>query len=126
MKRSWKPFGAVFCIALTLNMTGCMAWKTQPSPDQTIERAPRAVRVTRTDNSVVALRTPRIENDSLIGWSGSEQQETRVAIALTEVSRVQTRETDVLRTTGAVVGGSVLVLSVLTVAAFVAILSNWQ
>ena len=120
--------------------TGCQGWQQLPRPTAGagLEGNPEVARVTRTQGcgptpsrecmskrGTVTLYGPRIQGDSLIGYFDRDNRE-RVAIALTDVTNVETQKVDKLRTTGAVLGGAVVTTAIVTVVALIAVLSAWK
>lgn len=122
-----------------LGLSACQGWHQLPRPTAGatgIEGNPEVVRVTRTqgcgptpsrecisNRGTVTLYAPRIQHDSLIGYFDPDKRE-RVAIALADVTNVEAKKVDKLRTTGAVVGGAVVTYAVVTVLVVLALLST--
>jgi hypothetical protein len=54
---------------LAAHLVGCISWRTQgpTAQDFIVNRTPRVVRVTRTDNTRVLVHQPVIRGDSLVG-----------------------------------------------------------
>lgn len=111
------------CLAL---LSACTGWHTRNAPpaQAVSEGNPRTVRITRTDGSTLVLRDPQVTGDSIAGVS--VRTDSRVAVALTDVDEVQTREVSALRTGGAALAVGLVTVSALTVAAFLALLGGWQ
>ena len=94
-------------LAVLALLQGCVSastsWRQRPltagaPPTLSTEHA---VRITRTDQSVIVLEHPRMSGDGLEGDVGSQ----RFAIALTDIQRLEERQTSLLKT-GAKVAGS--------------------
>jgi hypothetical protein len=77
------------------------------------------------NRGTVTLYGPRIQGDSLIGYFDRDNRE-RLAIALTDVTNVETQKVDKLRTTGAVLGGAVVTTAIVTLVLLIAVLSAWN
>lgn len=107
------------CLA---GLTACHSWRHagKPTPNGGFEGSPEVVRVTRTEGcgpiptrecmdnrSTVTLYGHRIQGDTLIGYSDRDNRE-RVAIFMSDITNVETSRFDMLRTTGAVVGGALM------------------
>ncbi len=86
------------------------------------------VRITRTDQSVIVLEHPRVSGDSLVGDVGSQ----RFAIVLTDIQRLEEKQTSLLKTGAQVAGIGVAVyaaaaiLAALAIALLVALLQSGQ
>ena len=92
-----KPFLRT-CAAASVAMLAlgaCKSWQPQPLVAHPPQRITGDARVTRTDNSVIVLRTPVIVGDSVAGNAAIDE---RVAIPLSDVRSVYTRRPDVGRT----------------------------
>ena len=125
-----------FAIAVA-GVTACQGWHqvARPAPGGTLEGNPEVVRVTRTmgcgptpsrscmeSRGTITLYAPRIQGDSLIGYYDRESRE-RVAVAVSDITNVESQKVDKLRTTGAVVGGTGILLGALAVLLLIAALS---
>ena len=103
-------------------VTACQGWQpvARPTPGGNLEGNPQVVRVTRTqgcgptpsrecmaNRGTVTLYGPRIQGDSLIGYFDRENRE-RAAIAVSDITNVEAQKVDKVRTTGAVVGGTLI------------------
>lgn len=103
-------------------LTACQGWHqvARPTPGGNLEGNPEVVRVTRTqgcgptptrecmaNRGTITLYGPRMQGDSLIGYFDRDNRE-RVAIAVSDITNVETQQVDKLRTTGAVLGGAVM------------------
>lgn len=98
----------------------CTSWYGRTAPNLT----PRSfdattIRITRYDRSVVMVHRPRLQQDSVVGWSDrpGTPEAVPVGIPLADVQRVEKRGFDPLKTVG-VVAGAYAVLSVLLFAVF--------
>lgn len=91
---------------LAATLTGCVSWKVREvTPERLLaeEEGLRAVRVTRSDGSLVELWTPQIENDRLIG-NPTERAIARVSVPLRDVQYVAIRRTSFGKTALMVLG----------------------
>ena len=88
---------------------GCVHWTGVPV-DAALERR-ATLRLRLRDGSSVIVREAEVSADSIVGipW-GSAPRGSRIAVARTQVERVDVGETDELRTTGLVVGIVAIVL----------------
>ena len=108
-----------------LNSTGCMTWRAArqaggPSAgDASYDRA----RVVLRDSTRLTLRDVAVRSDSVVGLA--EADRTRVAVARTEVVRVETRQVGVGRTI-ALVGGALAVVALAALVAVAQALSDWS
>jgi hypothetical protein len=59
------------------------------------------------NRSTITLHSPRIQGDSLIGYYDRDHRE-RTAIALSNITRIESQKVDKVRTGGAVVGVAAL------------------
>lgn len=118
-------------------LSGCQGWHqvAKPTPGGNLEGNPEEVRVTRTagcgptpsrscieSRGTITLFNPRVQGDSLIGYYDRANLE-RVSIAVSDITNVESRKVDKLRTTGAVLGGAVVayfVVAALVVIAWLA------
>lgn len=98
---SLRYFKVVLFILLTVG--ACHSWSpTQvPAPARPLEGNPQEARVTRTDGSVILLRSPFVKGDTLVGFTDLRAASTadRVAIPVAEIRTVQTRKVNILGTT---------------------------
>ena len=109
----------VLCAALIpglLAAPGCASWQAQDPPlAPHVERGPYKVRLTLADRRTVELHRPAVRNDSIVGLfveGASPGVETGAPID--GIAMLELPETDVLRTTLALVGGFVLALAAIT------------
>ena len=88
---------------------GCMHWTGEPLDAALGRRA--TLRLRLRDGSSVIVREAVVQADSIVGvpW-GSAPRGSRIAVARTQVERVDVGEADELRTTGLVVGIVAIVL----------------
>ncbi|HEX8903520.1 MAG TPA: hypothetical protein VF771_01620 [Longimicrobiaceae bacterium] len=104
-------------VLLLLPLHGCMTWQRQPVPSpHRDEFFMGAVRVTRTDGSVVYLEQVTIGTEEVVGRTLMEPHE-RVTIPIARVRTVEAREEDKLRSFGAFAVGFAAALGALAVAA---------
>jgi len=97
---------SVKLLAVLALLQGCVSasqsWRQRPltagAPPTLSTEHP--VRVTRTDQRVIVLEHPRVSGDSLVGDVGSP----RYAIVLTDIQRLEERQTSVLKMGAQVVG----------------------
>lgn len=115
LRRSWFLRSVVIPLTLLTWFSGCMKWSTQRMPvDELVsEKEPKKVRVTQANDYVVDLKSPRIDGDSLIGFS---ENDTRIAIALADVKRIQIRTVNPVATTLLVAGLGITLLAVIDAA----------
>jgi hypothetical protein len=104
----------IACILLPCYLLACSTWKTQEaSPQEVLAEQPDQVLVQLTDGFKVVLRQPAVSGDSIIGLENGEQR----SIPLASVSALEVREPDMLLTTGAILGGLVVVAGVVVLIA---------
>lgn len=74
----------------------CSRWDLQPgpTPDAFAGIGERSVRVTLDDGRRIALHTPRVVGDSVVGFEAAGADGERRAVALADVVRVETRKLD--------------------------------
>jgi hypothetical protein len=98
-------------VALLLWLNACHVWRPQTLGPATRFDSKAHVRVERNDGSSVVFIGPRIVGDSVIGlWAGSS---SRLAVAVSDVRRVDEYRASPARTTLTVlgvVGGAVIVV----------------
>ncbi len=84
------------------------------------------VRLTLKNGTEVKLFHPRIDGDSIVGWSvaSSEAPEYRVGVAKDEVSSVAVRQGDTFKTVLAVVGGTLAFTFIVALAACASLASS--
>lgn len=123
------------CLA---GLTACRGWHHagKPTPDGSFEGNPEVVRVTRTqgcgpmptrecmaNRGMVTLYGPRIQGDSLIGYFDRDSRK-RVAIVMSDITDVETKHVDKLRTIGAVLGGAVMAFVVVSLFLMATVMSS--
>lgn len=101
-------------VLLPLALAGCVTWHpvgVGPATEATFAHA-RRVRVLRSDGASFTLTGVTVSGDSIVGDLVPDGGVTprRVALPLAQVRRVETRGVDPARTTGAVLGGTALVV----------------
>ena len=106
---------------ILLGVSACRyTWFQVRPPEEAIARAATGtIQVTKTDFSVVLIKSPTIVQDSLIGTSVDREQ-SRVAIPMREVSSVATQEVSMWRSGGepgylTALGGLFLALLVISI-----------
>ena len=112
VKRAMTYFKRVTLLAVLALIQGCASastsWRQRPltagTPPTLSTEHP--VRITRTDQSVIVLEHPRMSGDSLVGDLGSQ----RFAIVLTDIQRLEERQTSVLKTGAKIAGISAVFL----------------
>ena len=106
---------ALSCILLPVYVASCMSWRVEPvSPAQVVvQDQPSAIRVTMNDGSRFELESPVVSGDSLLGLAKSESY-TQRGVLLADVSRVEIRKGDALKTVGLVVGLGMLFVGIAT------------
>ena len=104
----------IFCVTLLVSSMACRTWRTQSAPTEVTvaDAGSGPIRVVRKDHSVIELRQASIAGDSLVGYAG-DREKVRVAMPLSDVSTVSTREVSGGRTAG-LAGGVLLGLVALT------------
>jgi hypothetical protein len=97
---------------LSVYLTSCSSWHVQPvSPEQVVsEDQPSEVRVTLVDSSQFVMKEPRVSGDTLSGLVSGGQQD----ILLSDISRMEVKRGNVLKTLGFVVGvaGALVIICV--------------
>ena len=106
---------ALSCILLPAYVASCMSWRVEPvSPAQLVTQDhPSAIRVTMNDGSRFELESPVVSGDSLLGLAKSESYAPR-GVLLADISRVEIRKGDALKTVGLVVGLGMLFVTIAT------------
>ena len=81
---------------LAVALGACSQWDVRPgpTPDVFAGVGERRVRVTLADGRRIALHTPRVVGDSVIGFEAARGGGERRAVALADVARVETQELD--------------------------------
>lgn len=94
-------------LAFALWLTACYTWRpVQLAPTPAFHENDR-VRVVRSNGSRTELASPSVADDSLVGRG--RRPEARVAIPMTEVRRVETRQLSTVRTVLLIAGVAVAV-----------------
>jgi hypothetical protein len=101
---------------LALHLTSCTFWTATKTPLPELtggEKPPALVRVETIDGETLELTDPRVHNDTLIG--GAVPDTGWVFVALADISKVEVRKKDALKTGLAVVlaAGVVVALAAL-------------
>lgn len=124
-------------IVVVVLISGCQGWQQIPRPaaDSGLQGSPGMIKVTRTmgcgstpsracmeRRGTLTLHNPRIQGDSLIGYYDPDNRE-RVAIPIADVTNVEAKKVDKLRTVGAVAGGALAAVAVVSVLAAIALLA---
>jgi len=106
------------CILLPAYVASCTSWRVEPvSPAQVVSQdKPSTVRVTLNDGSRFELESPVVSGDSLLGLVKDESYGQR-AVLLADISKVEIRIGDALKTAGLVVGLPLLLIGVVVIAA---------
>jgi hypothetical protein len=95
--------------------TGCAGWQVQEAAPASVvaDRLPPQVRLMLTNGARVVIESPTVRNDSVIGFTRMPGAPPAVrAIAATDIARIETMETDVLRTAAVAAGLGVTILFV--------------
>lgn len=97
-------------LAIALNLVGCFSWRPyEPAvPLSQSTGVPHRVRATLADSSRVELTSPFVRADTLYGRSGPRRD--TLALAVTEVRRLERERFQVWRTLGVTVGAPVAAL----------------
>jgi hypothetical protein len=87
---------------LLISLSGCQTWATLPTTAQVqqYQGAPDLIDVMRTDGSSLTLDYPSVVGDSLVGYVRERQHATRVAILLSHLQLVETKNFSAARTIG--------------------------
>jgi hypothetical protein len=94
-------------LAFALWVTACHTWRPVQLAPTPGFHGNEGVRVVRSNGSKTELASPSIVDDSLVGHG--RRSGTRVAIPMTEVRRVETRQFSTVRTVLLVAGVAVVV-----------------
>jgi hypothetical protein len=91
-------------LLLAVAAPGCVTWNPQPTPEPSSrERLPDPVRVTRSDAGTVLLFDAALAGDSIVGFTGGGSASgQRVAVAMSDVRRLEARKTNAAGTAGLV------------------------
>ena len=116
--RCRRPLALVMLICF---LSGCYKWSVQPAP-ATLDEAPERARITLSDGRVVELRSLEIRGDSVVGFAKTDTWyiwgDTLQTYPLADVTKLEVRKTDGLRTFGLAVG---IGAALFTVAAMIAL-----
>ena len=98
-----------------VSATGCAGWQVQDAAPASVVagRLPPQVRLTLTNGARLVVESPTLRNDSVVGFTRMPGAPTAVrATAAVDIARIETMETDVLRTalSAAGLGATVLFL----------------
>jgi hypothetical protein len=99
-----------------------------PQSNGQLQGNPQVVNVSRQDRSVLTVYQPEVKGDSLIGWldkpSATAPSTQRVALSLTEIRDISATKVDAARTTGAALGGGLVLVGILGLIAIAAFLGS--
>ena len=106
------------CILLPAYVASCTSWRVEPvSPAQVVSQdEPSTIRVTLNDGTRFELNSPVVSGDTLLGLVKTEGYGQR-AVLLADISRVEIRKGDALKTVGLVVGLALLFVGIATTVA---------
>src|SRR5262245_35027971 len=99
-------------LLLLTYLSGCTSWQApqQVAPAQLIaDRQPSAIRITRTDQSLFVLKHPTIVGDTLVGTLDSAWATGERRVMLSDVQKIEVRQTDKGETIALVAVGAVVV-----------------
>jgi hypothetical protein len=92
---------SILASTCVLLLSGCTVWEDPPAPGPAGARALHGlVRVMRTDGSSMELGDVRVQRDSIVG-TPRRNVDARVAIALSDVQRMEVKRVDVAASTWA-------------------------
>ena len=82
----------ILLMSVLILQSGCRGWIEKPIVPDTGTAIPRrgALRVTKSDGTVISLSDSFITNDSVVGFS-PDAARARMAIARTDVSKIEVR-----------------------------------
>ncbi len=131
MNAPWTRVPVVSLATLALlALAGCTAWRAQALPPaDAAGQGPKYARVTLASGERIDLSAPRVQADSLVGYRGladdpwrlppqGTRRHSRVAIAVSDIRRLDVRVTSSGRT-ALLVGGIAAVGALVVVAATV-------
>lgn len=102
-------------------VAGCATWHPQATPSPRSNKAfDHRVRVVRKDHSEVVLREAYVVGDSLVGRADT----ARVAVALSDIDRLDQRELSFVRTGGLLFGLAAVAVGALLIVS-IAALTSW-
>ena len=118
--------GWVIATVALLASAACRTWARQDTTPQAAVASAKSgpIKVSRLDHSVIELRGASVANDSLIGYA-TDRSAARVAIPLTEVASVSTREVSAGRTAGLAAGTVVGLVALTGLLAAIALAQLW-
>jgi hypothetical protein len=104
-------------VVLVFQVSGCAEWMAyqQPPAEVVTEKSPEQVRVTRTDGTQLEVFSPRIVNDTLVGYRSksadpAKQADQVVHLAVADIKSLEVRQTNLVGTVALVaVAGLVIV-----------------
>jgi hypothetical protein len=96
---------------------GCTGWKAVPVD---AVPSPSTLRVQLRDGSSVTVRDALVRDDSIVGIRWGSMPPLPVAVALTQVQRIEVAETDRARTITVIVNVGILALCAVGLAALLA------
>lgn len=110
-----RAIRAAMLVLVAGSATGCAGWQVQDAAPASVVagRLPPQVRLTLTNGARVVVESPTLRNDSVVGFVRMRGAPPMVrATASADIVRIETMETDELRTAVGVVGvaGTVLFL----------------
>jgi hypothetical protein len=110
-------------VVLLCAASACGTWRARqgPVPRVIAEPGPGRVRLYRGDGSMLEMRYAHIVGDSIVGEGGRPSR--RVAISTAEVSRVDTRGVDALRT-AALTAGVILAAAAAVLLAVLSVMND--
>lgn len=102
MSRRWP---LIFIAVLSVPLAGCRTWQPAGMSPEALLAAdpPPRVRVTRTDGEVLTLLAPEIRAGAMVATAAPG------AVMLEDITLLEVRRTDVLRTVAFVLPGALLV-----------------
>ena len=117
---------SVLSISLLLGTSACRTWTRQDTTTQAAVASAKSgpIKVSRLDHSVIELRGASIAKDSLIGYA-TDKSDARVAIPLTDIASVSTREVSAGRTAGLAAGTVVGLIALTGLLAAIALAQVW-
>ena len=110
MKAQLRLPWACSTLVIALSLVGCFSWRPyEPAaPLSQSARLPYRLRATLADSSRVELSSPFVRADTLYGRSGPRRD--TVALAVTEVQRLERERFSIWRTLGLTVGAPAVAL----------------
>ena len=110
----------------SIEQPSAITWQVgTPTPARFVEaEQPKSIRVTRTDGTILTLKSPVVRGDSLVGSVSSEGATPSTGVALWDVSSVAVTKTDGGKTALLVVGIPLAIIGVGVAAFFIACASE--